>query len=397
MLGVSNFERTGTRERVGRSRVGRSMVRIPTDRLLAVSCLLFLAPVLVRPVRVSAADRIVLRNVEFVTGTVESLDEDGVRLEDGKLVTWDEIEQGKVGSKHQSAFDKLLKEVGADLYKVNQRLKVADYQGALPHAEKLYPRFVGRKSQSAYAVAQAVMWGRLGAGRHEESLEPYLRCFELLRVAGAEVPLPGERRLKYDPKTAMSPELPPIWFSAEAAKKALPEVTAAIKAMKSPPVGVRIYFASLSLAAGDPAGGRFITELRTEDRAVSQLRDILLAAQEVQQGRVGPAVGALETSLRGIEPANRPLALYTLGTAKLLAPDERARLEGIVYLLKLPALYGKQNSELAAAGLFACIEPLVALRDPKGSAAVRSELLNRYGKTVHAARIKALPVAGSGT
>lgn len=346
--------------------------------------------------RAAAVDRIVLRNVEIVTGTVQGFDEDGIRLADGNRLTWDEIEQGKVGQ-NQAEFDKLLKEVGADLYRVNQRLSVGDYQGALPHAEKLYPRYQGRKSVSAYAVIQAVMWGRLAAGRREESLEPYLRCFELLRIADGKVPLPGDRRLKFDPNTALSAELPPIWFNTEAAKKALPQVTAAIKAMKSPPPGVRIYFASLSSASGDPAGGRFIQELKTDDKAVNQLRTILLAAQEVRQGRSDVGVQRLQASLGQMVPANRPLAWYTLGTAQLLSQEEETRWEGVVYLLKVPAVYGKENPELAAAALFACIDGLAGLGDPKGSTAVRNELLSRYSQTLHAARLKEPAAATAGS
>ena len=167
----------------------------------------------------TAADRIILRNLELVAEkSVLSLDEDGVKL-DGKrpggidLIPWDEIERGRVSEKLQPDFDKYLAELGPFLYRIRQRLKIGDYDGLFETAEKVYPRFSLRQSQTAYLVCQATMWGRLARGKRESAVEPYLRCLELLRSGAAqEALLPGSRRLAAGADAPYCLDLAPIWL-----------------------------------------------------------------------------------------------------------------------------------------------------------------------------------------
>jgi hypothetical protein len=136
----------------------------------------------------ACADRIVLRNLTVISDkTVAAFDEDGVRLAGGGVVTWDEIERATVAADKQAAFDAMLAELGTHLYRIRQRLTVGDYEGLLSHAEAVYPRYRTRRSETAYMVCQAVMWGRLAARRREEAVEPYWRCYELLRRAQGEL------------------------------------------------------------------------------------------------------------------------------------------------------------------------------------------------------------------
>src|SRR5262245_30496673 len=69
------------------------------------------------------ADRIVLRNLKIVTDrTVASFDVDGVKLDDGSVLGWDEIERATIDGDKQDAFDKQLLELGGPLYRIRQRL-----------------------------------------------------------------------------------------------------------------------------------------------------------------------------------------------------------------------------------------------------------------------------------
>src|SRR5205807_7500840 len=106
---------------------------------------------------------------------------------------------------------------------------------------------------SAYLVCQATMWSRVASGRREAAVEPYLRCYELLRSRIASSgSLPGTRRLKTDSATAISPELAPVWFEREAAKAALQPVQQAIRDLAQPrPVGAYVYYGTLAVAAGE--------------------------------------------------------------------------------------------------------------------------------------------------
>src|SRR4051812_3895715 len=72
----------------------------------------------------AAEDRIVLRNIQVITGkTVVAFDEDGVRLSGTppQSLGWDEIESGRVAA-DQARFDALLKKLGDPLYRIRLRL-----------------------------------------------------------------------------------------------------------------------------------------------------------------------------------------------------------------------------------------------------------------------------------
>ncbi len=340
-----------------------------------------------------AADRIVLRNLDIISNkTVAGFDEDGVRLNDSSLITWDQIERGRVAPDSQAAFDQMLQDLGTHLYRIRQRLTLGDYRDILPHAEAVYPRYVGRKSETAYMVFQALMWSRLAVGRREQAVEPYLRCLDYLRsVAPSRVSLPGDRRLRFDSATGMTPELQPVWFDMEAAKSSLAGIFGAVAEMQPPrPEGTRVYYGTLALAAGESdAAFRVFSGIEGAHPAMIQLRDIAMAQCEIAAGKPGTALSTLEQNLDKFAPTNKPLAVYWLGMSRQQSDDERVRREGILQLLHLPAIHGKQFPELAAAGLYQAMQAFAAVNDEDSRAAVRRELLDQYGQTYHAAKVKA--------
>lgn len=357
-----------------------------------ITVLLFAAVLGVIDGRDARADRIVLRNLTIISDrTAVSLDEDGVRLDDGATVTWDEIETGSIAEPMQAKFDLLLKELGGPLYLIRQRLKVGDYESLLDQAEAVYPRYRERRSPTAYMVCQALMWSRLATGRREAAVEPYLRCYEYLRATRSDGSgLPGERRLEFDAKTALSPSLVPVWFDPNAAKSALPDVIEVVKSMSQPrPAGVYIYLATLAQAAGDrETAERMLGAVGDGERAAAEWRQIVLAQFEIADGKSGAAVQRLEADVDKLLSQNRPAAVYWLGMLKVQANDPQVRRDGVLEFLRLPALYGKQFPELAGAGLYQAMLTLDELKDVKGSVAVRRELLVRYSQTVHAAKLK---------
>ena len=176
------------------------------------------------------ADRIILRNLDVISDQqVVSFNADGVRLADDRVITFDLIESGRVSAAQQADFDQILKQLGSHLYRIRRRLETGDYAGLLQHAEAIYPTYAERTSATAYMVFQALMWGRLAAGQREAALEPYLRCYEYLRVSnktGDSIALPGRRRLRVDMQTGLSSELPPLWFDVQQARQQLQPVGA---------------------------------------------------------------------------------------------------------------------------------------------------------------------------
>jgi len=338
-----------------------------------------------------AADRIVLRNLEILRDqAVASFDEDGVRLEGGRTLTWDEIESGRVGEARQADFDRMLSDLGEPLYRIRQRLKVGDFRALSAPAEAAYPRYVGRRGASAYMVFQATMWSRLASGRREAALEPYLRCLEHLRSVGqADVDLPGQRRLRFDPQTGMTPELLPVWFDQVAARAAMPGVLEAIKKMTAPlPPAVHVYYGTLALAAGEESRAmQVFAGIEDEDGTVAELREIAVAQREVSEGRPGEAADRLRARLDELSAANKPLAIYWLGTALVQSDDDRSRKQGVLYLLHVPALYGAKHRDLAAAALYGARETLLRMNDQPGAESLGRELEVNYARTFHALKV----------
>lgn len=340
------------------------------------------------------ADRIILRNLELLADkTVLSVDEDGARL-DGKrpggsdFLPWDQIERGRVSAALQPAFDQHLAELGPPLYRLRQRLKIGDYAGLLESAEKVYPRFADRQSQTAYMVCQATMWGRLAHGQREAAVEPYLRCLELLRSGAAkESQLPGSRRLASGPDVPYCLELAPLWLDSAAAKEALPGVQEAIKKMASPrPEEAYLYYVSLALVAEDfPAAQKVLPAVQGKEPLAAELRDVLLAEQEIQQNLPGSHVAALQTDLARFHPANRLLAHFWLGKWRAqgfaAGGDEKGGRDAALEFLAVAALAEDRDPELAAAGLYQALEILDKLKDIAAASAVRRELLSRYRET----------------
>ena len=384
--GVTMKRRHSPRAR-GRVESNTSMMRI---RLQRAAWLVVLALHLLSPQ--ADADRIILRSGDFITGkTVKSFDEDGVKLDDGMLVQWQDISRGRVAEDQQSAFDKMLADVGDDLFRIRQRLSVGDYEGLLTHAEAIEKRYAGRTSDTAAMVLHALIWGRLEAGQREAAVAPYLRCYQLFRARRTtKIDLPGERRLQFNPKTGMSPDLLPIWFDKAVAMSAMKEVSTVIRTIpvKQRPAGVYIYFASLATAAGQTKNvSRLLDAVQGDDATLAEFQNILRAEGELAVGKDGPALEQLRTNVADLSRETKPLALYCLGRAKLKSPDYETQQQAVLDLLRIPALYGKRQPELSAAALFAAMTKLTEMKDVRGSIAIRGELLSEYGNTYFARQV----------
>ncbi len=360
------------------------------DVCLSISSLLLATLALSLFGEVAMADRIILRNLKIIDGPqVVAFDEDGVRLDDKRLIGWYDIEKARVANNQQAAFDQMLRELGGPLFRIRQRMRVGDYKDLAPHAEPIYARYAERKSPTAYLVMQATMWSRVAVGRREAAVEPYCRCFEYLRTPRQpQNLLPGERRLDYDPETGMCATLAPVWFDSKAAKAVLPNVYKAIGAMGRPrPAGAYVYFVTLALAAGDTAtADRVLVAVKDTSGPIGELKAIVAVQRELASGPPGPAYDRLKAELPEISSANRPLALYWLGRAQLASTDVETRKQGLVRLLRIPALHADQAPEIGAAALFHGMQVLKQLDDVRGSVALRNELLVRYGQTYFAAQ-----------
>ena len=357
--------------------------RIFCTRLVPFLSLVWLSGLVVPTA--GGADRIVLRNLKILSDkTVTAFDEDGVHLDGKQVLGWHEIEKAKVASDKQAAFDKMLAELGGHLYRIRQRLTVGDYEGLLPHAEAIHQRYAGRTSDTAYTVLQSLMWGRLADGRREAALTPYLQCYDILRRRGkSEIRLPGERRLVFDAKTALTPDITPVWFDANAAKAEMPKVYQMSRAMKVRPEGAFVYYASLAATAGDDqTAEKVIRAVRSTEPPLSELRDIIDAQREIlTNNHTSFAARHLSDKINELSKANQPLGFYWVGRHKLASSEMETQQRGLLDLLRIPVVYGDREPELAGAALVLAMRTLAEMKDVRGSVALRGVLLANYGST----------------
>lgn len=333
------------------------------------------------------ADQLILRNLTIISDRdVVSFDPDGVKLDDGKVIGWDQIEQGSVGGERQAKFNAQLQQFGQRLHLVRQRLDVEDYRDLLPELSELYSTYKTRRSQSSYLVLQAKMWAHLSRGEREQALEPYLRCYELLRAAErAGDTLPGNRRLKYDRQTGFADELTPVWFDGTAAAEQLDGVREAIRSIRPPrPVGAFVYFATMALAAGKENDAARITQsssLQANDPDVAEWKLLIEAQAEVEGGASGDAVASLRERIGQLDGTRQPVGLYWLGISELGGGDPSQKETGLLHLMRIAAIHGEQTAELAGAALYRVAAELNKANDMRGSVSVRNELIDRFGQT----------------
>ncbi len=341
-----------------------------------------------QPRSAAAADLIILQNTNEVEGEVTSFDEDGVQLKGKKLIGWDDILDGNVAKDQQPRFNKLLKELGEDLFRIRSRLKIGNYAGALPHAEKMYPRYKDRRSATAYMVWQALMWGRMAEGKREEAVEPMLRCYAYLRTTkNGDADLPGTRRLKYEEKSGICDELQMVWLDKDAARAAMPPLVPVIRNLKPPTAGAYLYYATLAFAAGETTAGNNVLKQAEQLQATDLEKDLVKisgAMNDALHGKVQPAIVALTAMQQQVSPELKPLHTFWLGYAESRRDTDREKLEGVVRMLRVPATYGKQVPEVSAAALYRAMQVLGDTGDAQGSVALRGELRLQYPQTAPA-------------
>jgi len=372
--------------------------RSDTGRAEAARFIACLAPLFVFAVGLlllpaaASADLIILQSTEEVEGTVTSFDEDGV-LMGKKLIGWGEILDGSVAKEQQPRFNKLLKDVGEDLFRIRSRLKTGDYRGALPHAENVYPRYTSRDSATAYMVFQALMWGRIATGQREAAVEPMLRCYGYLRSHdGDDGNLPGQRKLKYEKASGITPELQMAWLQPQAAKAALPGLVPVIRSLKPPTAGAYLYYATLAFAAGDSKAGSSVLALAKKLQTTAREKELVTiagATDATLNGVSQAAIVTLTALLDDVSAENRPLNTYWLGYAESNREDTRQKQEGVLRMLTVPAVYGKQFPELSAAALNRAMQVLGATGDVQASVALRGELRSQYPTTAPALKLAA--------
>jgi len=342
----------------------------------------------------AAQDRLLLRGGGVRTGPRVAFNEDGVTL-GGEFVGWEEIRAATLAAE-QDRFDQMLATLGEPLFQIRRRLEQENYAEIAEPAEAVLSRFAQRRSATAYMVFQGLMRARLASNQTELALEPYFLCLDCLRdlKKNLKQPKPAKWQMQLNTDSGLAKELIPVWFDAKSAKAAWPRVRKAIDGLEKPiPPGVYVYAATLALAAGEAvAADELLKQTPKTEAAVNDLLQVVEAQREVQAGKPGPALDALEKQIDRYRDPVKAVAYYWLGLGLIASADTQKKKAGVLQLLHVPALY-RDSEELAAASLYHAVKTLETLQDLR-SGAVGEELFSTYPGSQHAAKRKAEIQAG---
>ncbi len=337
----------------------------------------------------ASGDDLVMRpGMRLKDKQVYSFDEDGVRLGPAsRPIGWEEIEGGTV-SRDQARFDRMRQELSGPLHEIHTKLAEGAYPSLLEPAKALFARFADRRSNSAYMVAQALMWANLALHQSEDAIEPYLVCASMRRSNKELGSLPGRRRLLFDSETGLSPDLALVGFDRTRAAAALPHVRARLRKLSpSPPQALKLYVAALALAAGDAASADAeLAALGSPSRPVGEIADALRAQAVAVRGQKTEALSRFERLREACLPSNRGLIDYLSGTARLETGKGNPS-DGVLDLLNVAASHGNDQRALAAAALYAAQQALLGQHDAAAARAVQIELLRSFRGTDHGARL----------
>lgn len=333
------------------------------------------------------AQTIVLRDMTMLEDQVSSFDIDGVALQNGRRLLWSEIHRGSLGPERQAEFDRMLKEMGLPMLRLQTRVANQDFENVSELAEQLLRSNDSLTSHTARFATAAWCRGELALHRRESAavaLLTLLRIEQSLTERSGEFPF-GSLPLEIDSETWICNDLLPIWFDQPAAKEAFARVQSEGLWNEKSGETAMIYAISLAIAAEHPEVSTMLeAAVRLDSLADSPWLKILRAQQSIQQKQFAEVGATLTGAPREIKQANQALILYYKGLAGLEDASPEAQQRAMLDLLAIPATVGDRFPELAAAALDRVIGSGALDHHPASVDSLRRELIRQYPNTFHA-------------
>ncbi len=331
---------------------------------------------------------IVLRDFSQPKSTVAGYDEDGVRLTDGTIVSWDRIAQVQFEPADQARADQLLQTIGQPLFQVRWRLQIGDFGGAEQAAKSVPNAVKHRRSEAALLIHLADMAAKIEQGDLLLAAIHWVRALDLM----TENPtwrdqIPENLRRPSDQATMLHQQIIPVWTADSEAMEFWPQVEDFSREGKFtalPPIA-QVYLVTIAI------------DLRQFDIAKQWL---ILAARE------SPAWSAALTHKLLIESGDRPpdprpfnveatdwpddvkaVAIFWLAAKDLGSPNIPVSERAAIDMLSIPAKYQTEFPELAAEALAAVAQRRKALGDEVSAEKLYKEIQFNYSRTNAARRL----------
>ncbi len=326
------------------------------------------------------AQHIVLRDLTFIEPVkIETMDVNGLVLDGGLQFLWSDILQGKIDNQ-QKTFDRLVKEIGLPLFRIQSRMARGSFEDLQPMANQLLRLSKGISGPTAYIANAASFHDFLAQGNREAAAVPLVKLLAMRMEQPNLERLDREIGLRFEGNICL--DLLPIWFDETAAKKAWNNLELATELKPNDTQQASPYLLSLQLLGDHPANG-----LEGEAEKVTDWKPILVAQSALLNSNPRSALDSLENSSLNLDATQRAMALYYRGLAmrdlQMNSPSN-ATASWKLTLLQIPAQYQNQFPELSAAAIY---QVLAGSREiPQEFESLQQELTGRYQKTWHGRR-----------
>jgi len=379
--------------------------------------------------------------------TISKFDRTAITLSDGTTLQWDQVLKAELPkpthnvnggdsselqnqrqknqrqkNRRQSQFDSLLKQIGLPMFRLKTRIQQGDWVGAGKIAEPIFDSamagtFEFPNPDVEYLVCLATMKSRAGQGswarNRAGAVLPYLRAFSIqANVDQKTLQIAGTTQRAKEREDGISPELLPVWFDIDQVRAAVNQIKKLNSKIDQPDSGqtepsststkmyqttLAIYLASMQIELGqNELANANLNRLRGDkNNSISSWSTVLQARMLQKAGSHVKAQAMLDKNSKSISGDARPVAIYYRGLSEFEIHDTKLKekpLTSVVdtelsraslMLMRLPAIYGNSNPDLAAAGLHQ-VAKIAKLRGQKEqSKKLSQELLQWYPRTYH--------------
>ncbi|HZW10655.1 MAG TPA: hypothetical protein VFF69_12195 [Phycisphaerales bacterium] len=334
-------------------------------------------------VQSSGPDLVLRAGEPAPSGSVLAIVPEGVVVGSGVtapvIIGWERVRE--VRGEHATEAEQFA-EVADMAWRAAARLGRGDVPAAEPLFERLFATYQERGGPTAAAVCEGLLRCRLRRSAHTLATGAWLawlnartpgdgpQWYRARADAGESV-----AEFPIDEATGLLPDLPPIWLDlpSVAAFAGAPPEAGGFGRRERDLAALYVHAARLATGSAGP-----MPEVASGDEAVRLVWDLVAAQSADEQERASGARALRARLERGPVGWEDAWVRTALARSLLLggAPEDRER--GVIELLRVRVLHGRDCPYLAGLALAEAAVALAELGDARGGSAMRREFLDRF-------------------
>jgi hypothetical protein len=316
---------------------------------------------------------------------------DGVTDAEGDFYAWPAIVDAQLLGEQTEAFQQAREMVGEPLFRIDHRLRMAEWTGLEQLANGLTTLEFSEASGNLARVKLAALHGCLHSQQNEAAASHLLNLYGVPRLNEVAREYPKLMTSPDELQTGFCESLMPLFFDrATAVNLVVKNKSTWLRQSPEWRWGSQLYFAALLLAAEEFQEAQAAID-KWDDSASPELREwkqVLDAQIEIANGRFGVQAIALERQLPKLNGPAKLCAQYCLAQAYVMrAKSESQHRQALLCLLEVVAVNRHRHHQLAAGAL----NQAIILANDHGwefeRNRLKTELLKNYPETYHGRQV----------